>query len=112
MRRLLTFAAAHQVAPWLVFESVLLNSSDPRAAALQSTHRWLAGEAASFRGGKMVAPVACVASAATRNSIGHNASKHVAITPSRCVKAAAALGAPVRVVYDGDYRGIDRQNRL
>lgn len=107
VRRLLTFAAAHQVAPWLVFESVLLNSSDPRAAALQSTHRWLAGEVASFRGGKMVAPVACMASAATRNSIGHNASKHVAITPSRCLKAAAALGAPVRVVYDGDYRGAD-----
>ena len=107
VRRLLAFAAAHQVNSWLVFESVLLNSSDPRAAALQSTHRWLAGEAASFRGGKVVAPVACVASAATRNSIGHNASKHVAITPSRCVKAAAALGAPVRVVYDGDYRGTD-----
>ena len=104
LRRLLTFSAAHQTAPWLVFESVLLNSSDARSVALKATAGWLARETAALQGGSLQAPVACIASAATRSSAWHNQSAGVAITPTHCLALAAELGAPVRVVYDHDYR--------
>ena len=102
--RVLTSTAAHQVRPWLVFEQVLLNASDPRAAALRQTQGWLTREAAALRGGSTMAPVACMASASTRNSAWHNASEDVAIKPTRCLRRAAELGAPARVVYDLDDR--------
>ena len=104
VRRLLTHTVAHQVVPWLVFESVLLNRSDARAAALRSTAGWLAREASVLKGGALQAPVACMASAATRNSVRHNQSAGVAITPTHCLALATELGVPVRVVYDYDYR--------
>jgi len=108
--RLLTTSAAHQARPWLVFESVLLTpftsggSGDPRAQALQQVQNWLASEDVLLRGGDSIAPVACMASAATRNSAWHQQSLGTAIVPSRCLRTARDLGAPVRVVFDGDYR--------
>eukprot|EP01050_Picozoa_sp_SAG11_P046078 SAG11_NODE_23354_length_390_cov_0.756014_1_plen_108_part_10 len=44
--------------------------------------------------------VACMASAATRNSVWYNPS--VGMSPDRCLRLAVALGVPARVVYDYD----------
>jgi hypothetical protein len=51
-----------------------------------------------------MAAVACLASAATRNSVHHDPALGVAINPTRCLRRAATLGVPARVVYDGDSR--------
>ena len=104
IERVLTSAAAHQARPWLVFEQVLLNATDLRAVALRRTQGWLMREAAALRGGAAMSPVACMASASTRNSAWNNATSTVAITPTRCLRRATELSAPARVVYDLDQR--------
>jgi len=107
IQQVMVSAAAHRVRPWLVFESNLLNTSDPSAVSLQATHDWLSHEAAFFHNGegKTISPVACIASASTRNSQWNTAaSAGIAITPQRCLQRAVDLNVPARVVYDGDHR--------
>lgn len=91
---------AHHARPWLVFESNMLNMSNPSAKTLQRVHKWLTAEAITLTDGMSVAPVACMSSAATRNfrpAVG------VAITPKRCLRRAAELGAPARVIFEEGY---------
>eukprot|EP01052_Picozoa_sp_SAG31_P023747 SAG31_NODE_1978_length_6749_cov_5.971579_2_plen_395_part_00 len=89
LERVLIFTAAHQGRPWLVFENVLLNQSDVRAETLKRVQSWLSQESLFLQGGSLAAPVACMASAATRNSVWHNATNNVAIVPRRCLQRAA-----------------------
>jgi hypothetical protein len=109
LEQVLVSAAAHHVRPWLVFESNLLNDSDASAKTLHDVHSWLATEGDVLTDGQNLAPVACLASAATRNfglAANHTAAEGddgVAISPKRCLRRAAELGAPARVVFDGHY---------
>ena len=63
-------------------------------------HEWLVVEGNVLTDGTPIAPVACMASAATRNFRPENG---VAISPKRCLKRAAELGAPTRVIFERGY---------
>jgi hypothetical protein len=104
LQRLLVSAAAHQAAPWLVFEPVLLNTTDNRSVALATTQGWRYAQQSSlsFLPSESAAPVACVASSATRSSQWN--SPQTPIVPLACLRLASELGAPARVAYDRDYR--------
>lgn len=113
IRRLVTATAAHQARPWLVYADVLVQPAvdrDPRARALHLTQSWLMREAATLLGGQAYAPVACVASASTRNFRQRGSGGVMA--PQRCLRAAMLLGAPARVVYDWDTRALSASVRL
>jgi hypothetical protein len=104
LQRLLVSAAAHQASPWLVFEPVLLNTTDNRSVALATTQGWRYAQQSSlaFLPSESAAPVACVASSATRSSQWN--SPLTPIVPLACLRLASELGAPARVAYDRDYR--------
>ena len=104
LHQVMVSTVAHNVRPWLVFESNMLNTSDPSAKALQNVHEWFAAEESVLTGGTAMAPVACLASAATRNFKPEDG---VAISPKRCLQRAAELGAPARVVFENGYESND-----
>jgi hypothetical protein len=109
LRDVMLSTVAHHARPWLVFESNMLNSSNPSAKALQSINEWLAAEPNALAGGVSIAPVACMASAATRNFRPEDG---VAISPKRCLKTAAKLGAPARVIFENAYESTNGSDWL